>query len=128
MDYFSLVIQNQIIENEKTGEELFLHRNSDQSKVTVTVKRMAKKKRSDTITMQIPFFSAFTKDKNYKKRYSNPVQIGGYSWRIYAERYLPLIRALIRHETKLRFFNLKTKIDQKSRKTGIFLVYLDFLL
>ena len=100
MDYLSLRMQNQIIANNKTEEELFLHCNFYQKKVTVTVRRMAKKKRSDTITMQIASFSTFAKDtnKNYRRILSNSVQIGGHSWRILAMRYLPLIKAL-KHET-----------------------------
>ena len=94
MDYLSLRMQNQIIANNKTEEELFLHCNSDPKKVTVTVKRMAKKKRSDTITMQITSFSTFAKDTKYRRILSNPVQIGGHSWRILAMRYLPSNKTL----------------------------------
>lgn len=86
MEQVDLKIPNQIIENKKTGEELFCHRNFMNTKLTI--KRMAKKNRRGTIMMRIIPFSAFAQNAN-ARMLSEPVLIGGHSWRILAFRRSP---------------------------------------
>lgn len=80
-------MQNQIIVNKKTGEELFLHCSHRNGNTTVTIRRMAKKERSGTITMQISAFPTLVRDPD-ASMVSKPVLIGGHLWRILALRYI----------------------------------------
>lgn len=83
MERVALTMQNKIIVNRKTNEELFLHCSSNHKTMTMTIKRMKKKKRSGTVTMQISNFSTFARDVQ-GRILSEPVFIGGHRWRILA--------------------------------------------
>lgn len=101
MKFLSLKMENQIVVNKKTDEELFFHCNIGDKNVTVTVKRMTKKKRCATIKLQIAPFSTFGGAVE-GRILSEPVTVGGHSWRILAMRYHFLV-LLFNKDSKSKF-------------------------